>query len=54
LIDLDLDEVCDIKKTMETITEEEEDNGQEESGIREWTKEDNDKIENIRDPYNEL
>jgi len=36
LIDLDLDEVCDTKKTMETITEEEEeDNRQEELGIRE-------------------
>jgi len=38
---------------METIREKEEIE-QEESGIREWTEEDNDKIGNICDPYNKL
>ena len=38
---------------METIREKEEIE-QEESGIREWTEEYNDKIGNICDPYNKL
>ena len=41
-------------KNNKNITEEEESNGQEKSGIREWTKEDNDKMGKIRDPYIEL
>jgi len=37
---------------VETIKEEEEENEQEESGIREWTEGDNE-IGNICDPYKE-
>jgi len=40
-------------KIMETINKEEEFE-QENSGIREWTKEDDDKIGNMVDPYYEL
>jgi len=36
---------------METIEEEEEEIEQENSGIREWTEEDDDEVENIVDPY---
>ena len=39
---------------METIKEEEEEIEQENSGIREWTEEDDDKVGNIVDPYYEL
>jgi len=38
---------------METITEEEEIK-EENSGVREWTKEDDDKMGNIMDLYYEL
>jgi len=38
---------------METIKEEEEEIGQEESGLREWNKED-DKIGNIQNTYEKL
>jgi len=36
------------------IIEKEEEIEEEKSGIKEWTKEDNDKIGNIVDPYYEL
>ena len=36
---------------METIEEEEEEIEQENSGIREWTEEDDDEVGNIVDPY---
>ena len=39
---------------METIKEKEEKIEQENSGIREWTEEEDDKIGNIVDPYYEL
>jgi len=39
--------------TMKTIPEEEEIK-EEESGIREWTEEDDDEMDNIVDPYYEL
>jgi len=39
---------------METIKEENEEIEQESSGLREWTEEDDDKMENICDPYYEL
>jgi len=39
---------------MEMIEEEEEEIEQENSGIREWTEEDDDEVGNIVDPYYEL
>jgi len=39
---------------MKTILEEEEEVKEEKSGVREWIKEDEDKIGNIVDPYYEL
>jgi len=39
---------------METIEEEEEEIEQENSGIREWTEEDDNKVGNIVNPYYEL
>jgi len=39
---------------MKIIKEKEEEIEQENSGLREWTKEDNDEMENIYDPYYEL
>jgi len=42
------------QRTMETIKEKEEEIEQESSGLKEWTKDDNDKMENICDPYYEL
>jgi len=39
---------------METIKEEEEEIKQENSGIREWTEEDDDEVGNMVDPYYEL
>jgi len=39
---------------MEIIKEENEEIEQESSGLREWTEEDDDKMENICDPYYEL
>ena len=39
---------------METIKEEEEEIEQENSGIREWTEEDDNKIGNMVDPYYKL
>ena len=42
------------QRTMETIEEEEEEIEQENSGIREWTEEDDDEVGNIVDPYYEL
>jgi len=39
---------------METIEEKEEEIEQENSGIREWTEEDDDEVGNIVDPYYEL
>jgi len=39
---------------METIKEEEEEIEQGNSGIKEWTEEDNDEIGNIVDPYYKL
>ena len=39
---------------MEMIEEEEEKIEQENSGIREWTEEDDDEVGNIVDPYYEL
>jgi len=39
---------------METIKEENEEIEQESSGLREWTEEDDNKMENICDPYYEL
>ena len=42
------------QKTMETIKEEEEEIEQESSGIKEWTEEDDEKMDNMVDPYYEL
>ena len=42
------------QRTMETIKEEEGEIEQENSGLKEWTEEDDDKIGNICDPYYEL
>ena len=42
------------QRTMETIKEKEEEIEQENSGLKEWTEEDDDKIGNICDPYYEL
>jgi len=42
------------RRTMEMIEEEEEEIEQENSGIREWTEEDDDEVGNIVDPYYEL
>jgi len=42
------------QKTIETIKEEEEEIDQENSRLREWTEEDDDKMGNIRELYNEL
>jgi len=42
------------QRTMETIKEEEEEIEQRNSGIKEWTEEDDDDMENICDPYYEL
>jgi len=42
------------RRTMETIKEEEEEIEQENSGIREWTEEDDDEVGNMVDPYYEL
>jgi len=39
---------------METIKEEKEEIEQESSGLREWTEEDDNEIENIYDPYYKL
>jgi len=39
---------------MEIIKEKEEEIEQENSGLRKWTKEDNNEMENIYDPYYEL
>ena len=39
---------------METIKEEKEKIEQKNLGIKEWTEEDNDKIENMVNPYNKL
>jgi len=39
---------------MKTIKEEKEEIEQENLGLREWTEEDNNKIENICDPYYKL
>jgi len=39
---------------MEIIKEEEEEIEQENSGIREWTEEDDDEVGNMVDPYYEL
>jgi len=41
------------RETMKTIPEEEEIE-EEKSGVREWTKEDDDEIGNMADPYYEL
>ena len=42
------------RRTIETIKEEEEKIKQENSGIREWTEEDDDEIGNMVDPYYKL
>ena len=42
------------QRTMETIKKEEEEIEQRNSGIKEWTEEDDDDMENICDPYYEL
>ena len=42
------------QRIMETIKEEEEEIEQGNSGIKEWTEEDNDEIGNIVDPYYKL
>jgi len=42
------------QRTMETIKEEEEEIEQESSGLKEWTKEENNEMGNICDPYYEL
>jgi len=39
---------------METIKEEKEEIEQESSGLRKWTEEDDNEIENIYDPYYKL
>jgi len=41
------------QRIMETIKKEEEEIGQEESGLREWNEEDN-KMGNIQNPYEKL
>ena len=41
------------QRIIETIKEKEEEIGQEESGLREWNEED-DEMDNIQDPYEEL
>ena len=41
------------RKIMKTILEEKE-SKEEKLGVREWTKEDNDKMDNMIDPYYEL
>jgi len=41
------------RKIMKTILEEKE-SKEEKLGVREWTKEDNDKIDNMIDPYYKL
>jgi len=40
--------------TLETVEEEKEDIGQENWGVREWTKENHNKMGNMVDPYYEL
>ena len=42
------------QRTMETIKEKEEEIEQESSGLKEQTEEDDDKMENIYDPYYKL
>ena len=42
------------QRTIETIKEEEEEIEQESSGLKEWTEEDDNEMENICDPYYEL
>jgi len=42
------------QRTIETIKEEEEEIEQESSGLKEWTEEDDNEIENICNPYYEL
>ena len=42
------------QKTMETIKEKKEEIDQKNSRLREQTEENNDKMGNIRDPYNKL
>ena len=42
------------QRTMETIEKKKEEINQKNSGLKEQTKDDNDKIKNIRDPYNKL
>jgi len=42
------------QRTIETIKEEEEEIEQESLGLKEWTEEDDNEIENICDPYYEL
>ena len=42
------------RRTLETIKKEEEETEQENLGVKEWTKEDEDKMGNMVDPYYEL
>jgi len=42
------------QRTIETIKEKEEEIEQESSGLKEWTEEDDNEMENICDPYYEL
>jgi len=42
------------QRTMETIKEEEKKIEQESSGPKEWTEEDNNKMENVCNPYYKL
>ena len=42
------------QRTMETIKKEEEEIEQESSGLKEWTEENDNEMENICDPYYEL
>ena len=42
------------QRTIETIKEEEEEIEQESSGLKEWTEEDDNEMENICNPYYEL
>jgi len=42
------------QRTIETIKEKEEEIKQESSGLKEWIEENDDKVENICDPYYEL
>ena len=42
------------QRTMETIEKEKEEIKQKNSGLKEWTNDDNDEMKNIRDPYNKL